>query len=110
MVRRISFPALALAVLVACHGLVPPNGPDRACRTSCNARTETICSAGECVRGCEMILDRTLEHEGETVIACVARSRRGCADTIWAECAARVGPRADGGPPAPVTETFPDED
>ncbi len=104
---RILFPALALA---ACHTLVPPNAPEATCRSTCHARTGAVCSAAECGRGCEMTLDRTIEHESDVVLACVARSTRGCNDTIWAECAARVGPRVDGGPPAPVTETFPDED
>jgi hypothetical protein len=35
------------------------------------------------------------------VIACVATRDRHCSDVVWAECAALVGPHADGGPPGP---------
>ena len=48
------------------------------------------------------MLDRLAEGEGDRVIACVAKSsQRACTDRAWAYCAARVGPHADGGPPAP---------
>ena len=52
--------------------------------------------------GCEFILDRLLEKEGDNVIACVARRSRRCSVVVWADCAAHVGPHADGGPAAPV--------
>jgi hypothetical protein len=110
LVTRFAFLALAFVSFGACHAMAPPNGPRSTCEASCRAHASTTCSRSECVRGCEMILDRTVEHEGDQVISCMARSTRGCSDTVWAECAARVGPRVDGGPPAPVTETFPDED
>jgi hypothetical protein len=42
-----------------------------------------------------------VEHEDGPVVACVARSKKSCSDGTWAACAARVGPHADGGPPAP---------
>ncbi len=110
MVRLLAhFGFLALALL-ACHSMAPPNGPSDVCERRCEARASAPCSHAECVRGCEMILDRVVEREGDRVIACVARSTRGCNDTVWAECAVRVGSNADGGPPPPVTETFPDED
>ncbi len=48
-----------------------------------------------------MILDRLAEDLGEHVIACVATGARRCSDAVWADCAARVGPHADGGPPGP---------
>lgn len=110
MVRLVArFGFLAFAFL-ACHSMVPPNGPNQACQSRCTTLAAERCSQAECVRGCEMILDRTVEHESDRVIACMARSTRGCGDVVWAECAARIGGNADGGPPPPVTETFPDED
>ena len=110
MVRLVArFGFLAFAFL-ACHSMVPPNGPNDACRNRCDEKASARCSHAECVRGCEMSLDRIVEHEANNVIACVARSTRGCSDTVWAECSARIGGHADGGPPPPVTETFPDED
>ena len=112
LLARLGFvAALGLAWLApACHSMAPANGPETTCRTSCHAHAARTCDARECSRGCELILDRVVEREGDAVIACVARSTRGCSDTVWAECAAHVGSLADGGPPAPVTETFPDEE
>jgi hypothetical protein len=48
-----------------------------------------------------MILDRIVERESEKVIVCVASGPRRCTDVVWADCAAHVGPHADGGPPGP---------
>jgi hypothetical protein len=47
------------------------------------------------------VLDRLVEHEGDHVIACIARHRGPCDDRAWAECGTLVGAHADGGPPAP---------
>lgn len=99
-----------LLALAACHSMAPPNGPNSTCRSACEARAGKTCSARECRRGCEMSLDRIVEHESDSVIACVARSHRGCSDAVWAECSVLIGNNADGGPAPPTTETFPDED
>jgi len=81
--------------------LEPANKPIDTCVRSCKSRASRSCSEGECMRGCEFVLDRLLEREGDNVIACVARTPRRCTDTVWADCAARVGVHADGGPPPP---------
>jgi hypothetical protein len=50
-----------------------------------------------------MVFDRFAQQEGDRVLACVAASAASCDDRTWAHCATRVGPYADGGPPAPPT-------
>jgi hypothetical protein len=45
--------------------------------------------------------DRFVEHEGEQVLTCVEKSDAACDDTLWADCAARIGVHLDGGPPSP---------
>jgi hypothetical protein len=50
------------------------------------------------------VLDRLAENEGGRVLACVARAQqraKACGDRQWSFCATRIGPHADGGPPAP---------
>jgi hypothetical protein len=101
-------PRLAALVAVAvfasvtsCRALEPKNRPLDTCEASCKARASRQCSDDECMRGCEFILDRIVEREGDAVIACVAKGNRRCSDIVWADCAARVGVHADGGPPAP---------
>lgn len=81
--------------------LEPSNKPLDHCRRSCESRAKKQCTESQCERGCEMILDRLVEREGENVIGCVASSPRRCTDVVWADCAARVGAHADGGPPGP---------
>ena len=94
--------ALALfGAAPACRALEPANRPLDRCRLACVAKAKQACSEDECERGCEFILDRLVEREGETVIACVAKHPRRCNDVVWADCAAWVGPHADGGPPGP---------
>ncbi len=92
--------ALAI-VLVACRAVEPPNRPVQTCQRSCESKAARQCSDVECERGCHFILDRLAEHNGNQVIACVAKKNRRCSDLIWAECASSIGPHADGGPPAP---------
>ncbi len=92
---------LVPALLAACRALEPTNGPIDTCARSCKAKASRQCSADECDRGCELILDRIIERESELVITCVARSARRCSDLVWADCAAHVGIHADGGPPGP---------
>jgi hypothetical protein len=105
MTARVLF-ALALVTFVAsaagaCKAVEPTNRPIDGCVKKCTQHASRQCSEGECERGCEMILDRIVEREGNHVIACVARQARRCADVVWAECAANVGSHADGGPPGP---------
>lgn len=96
---------LAVAVLAPMAGcgraLEPANRPVDGCVRSCQRRASRQCSLAECERGCEFIIDRIVEKEGDNVLACVARNQRRCSDVVWADCAARVGVHADGGPPPP---------
>lgn len=85
----------------ACRSSSAPTRPEALCRTACADRARH-CSLDECARGCSFILDRLVEHEGDSVVACVERQGKGaCSDAVWADCAASVGVHADGGPPAP---------
>ena len=59
------------------------------------------CTHHQCSRGCNLILDRLAEGEGDRVLDCVANTVHACDDRAWAHCAARIGVHADGGPPAP---------
>jgi hypothetical protein len=79
----------------------PPGGPEATCFKACTDRA-TNCRRSQCARGCNLILDRLAEHEGAGVIACVARVSGPCDDRAWAQCGARVGAHADGGPPGPA--------
>lgn len=110
MVRLVACLVALVVTAASCHSLAPPNGPDSSCQRACHDRLGHLCNATQCERGCHLILDRVIEHESDTVLACLAKSTRECSETVWSECAARIGPRTDGGPPAPTTETFPDED
>lgn len=85
----------------SCRVFEPSNKPIDACRRSCETKAKKQCTETQCERGCEMILDRLVEREGERVIGCVAASPRRCTDVVWADCAAKVGVHADGGPPGP---------
>lgn len=102
MIARTLFSLGVVSVLaIACQAMEPRNRPIDGCIEKCKKRAARQCSEGSCDRGCEMILDRIVEREGDHVIACVARQSRGCGDTVWAECASNVGAHADGGPPPP---------
>jgi hypothetical protein len=93
---------LFVSALVAFAGCRDPNPPPRAegaCIHACRAHALS-CKERNCERGCRIVLDRLLEHEGDNVIACVAKSAK-CDDFTWASCGARIGIHADGGPPAP---------
>ena len=78
----------------------PPVGPERTCVEACKAHV-SLCNPKGCARGCNLVLDRLAEHEGESVLACVAKTQKVCDDRAWSHCAARIGTHADGGPPAP---------
>ena len=92
---------LLLVVSGSCKAVEPTNKPIETCKRSCNSRASRQCSDNDCERGCEMILDRIIEREADHVINCVGRQSRKCGDVVWAECAAMIGPHADGGPPPP---------
>jgi hypothetical protein len=93
--------ALGMAIPSACRAVEPSNRPLDACQRSCEKKAARQCSEHQCQRGCEMILDRLVEREGDAVIGCIASSPRRCTDVVWADCASRVGAHADGGPPGP---------
>lgn len=100
----LAFAAAACVVALAasaCRVYEPANRPLDRCRHSCEKKASRQCSEAACERGCEMILDRIIERESENVLACVAASPRKCSDVVFADCAARVGAHADGGPPGP---------
>jgi len=102
MPTRIVLAVLAvLSIVAACHAVEPTNKPIDTCVRACNAKASRQCSEAQCERGCEFILDRLIEREGDTVVRCVATSPRRCTDVVWADCAAHVGPHLDGGPPGP---------
>jgi hypothetical protein len=94
---------VALMALVGCRALDPPNKPETVCVQACADRASYGCNERECRAGCSMMLDRMIEHEGERVISCVANAtkKRKCDAYMWADCAAKVGPHLDGGPPVP---------
>jgi hypothetical protein len=88
-------------VLAGCPSESPPRGPEAICAQACAAHAHSACGDRQCARGCNLVLDRLVEHEGDRVVACVASSTA-CDDRAWARCAALVGPHADGGPPPPA--------
>lgn len=106
-------PLVAGAVLAisACQAIEPASHPESTCMDACEKRTGA-CDEKQCRRGCRLALDRLVEREGDNVIACVAKgvkAKRVCDDDLWADCAARIGVHADGGPPAPVKPKEDDE-
>ena len=90
----------------ACRSPAPP--PIASCVETCQAKIAS-CDEHDCRRGCDFILDRLIEHEETTVLACAAKRRGACDDDRWAECASMVGLHADGGPPVP-TRASPDDE
>jgi hypothetical protein len=99
-VNRLALAASSLVIVSACNSEAPPRGPEETCAKSCEVRANK-CTQQECWRGCNLVLDRLAEHEGDRVIACVAAAGAPCSEHAWARCATRVGPHEDGGPPAP---------
>ena len=99
---RHPFAALAGVLLVSALAACPePKGrPEVQCSEQCQKKLAGKCDEHACDRGCLFILDRLVEHEGDHVLTCLG-TQSACDDRAWAECAARVGPHADGGPPAP---------
>jgi hypothetical protein len=96
--------AAAIAPSAAAFPDSEPEGPLTACEAACAARVSS-CGARDCRRGCSIVIDRWVEREGNHVLGCVAAAKPRCDDRTWAACAARVGPHADGGPPAPPVAT-----
>src|SRR6185437_13386343 len=62
---------LVLASALGCESPnAPPPGPEETCARACAAHVP-VCNQKGCRRGCNLILDRLAEHEGDTVLACV---------------------------------------
>ena len=101
--RWLAVVLISFALVVACRAVEPSNRLVASCEAKCNKRISRECTEAECNRGCEFILDRLVERETDGVLACVAKNTRRCGDIVWADCAARVGEHADGGPGAPPT-------
>jgi len=96
MMRALPF---ALLLLLCACPVEPRERPDVICADACKRRI-TGCSVHACERGCAFVLDRLVEHEQDTVLGCMARAKD-CEDPSWADCAAKVGVHADGGPDVP---------
>ncbi len=102
---RAIFLALSFSSLLACETFLParsdtPQGAlEEKCVSTCRKQISS-CDQNSCIKGCRIALDRIVEHEQDTVFACVARSKT-CSDYDFARCSARVGVHADGGPPLP---------
>lgn len=89
-----------LFVLAACQVESAPRGLEGTCAKSCEVRASQ-CSPHQCHRGCNLVMDRLAESQGDTVLACVVRAKNACDDPTWARCATLIGIHADGGPPPP---------
>jgi len=97
MKARVALVVAVAAIALGCPE--PRDRPDVACASVCEKRI-VGCSEHECERGCAFVLDRLVEHEQDAVLGCMEKAGK-CEDAQWATCATRVGPHADGGPPAP---------
>jgi hypothetical protein len=97
----LSFVVVVVVVPISgCKASFPSSSVEDNCRVACAAKAPG-CTADECARGCNFIIDRIIEHEGDSVLACMGKVHPPCNDTRWATCATNVGAHADGGPPAP---------
>ncbi|HLK41219.1 MAG TPA: hypothetical protein VKU41_30920 [Polyangiaceae bacterium] len=66
---------LAASVLSSACGVEsPPTGPEETCVRACRT-TAAQCSRDDCARGCELVLDRLVQHEGDHVLACVGQAQ-----------------------------------
>jgi hypothetical protein len=84
--------------------------PEESCADECR-EVARQCTARQCIRGCNLGLDKIIERETHTMLACVAARADLCEDSVWAECAVQTGVHADGGPPQPPPPGDPsDED
>jgi hypothetical protein len=100
VLRSIVLACVCLLAL-SCQAASPAGGPEATCARACQNDAKG-CSASQCARGCNLILDRLAEREGGHVLACVAAAASSCEDRVWSRCATRIGPHADGGPPPPL--------
>ena len=107
-VTRVLFAIFFAAVFLACPGNTPQGRPETQCVDDCRIHASK-CDEDSCVRGCRFVLDRLVEHEGHHVVACIAQAAA-CDDPVWADCDAKIGTHADGGPPAPPPPKDPDDD
>ena len=89
---------LTLGALAACPE--PKTRPEVVCADQCEKRLASKCDDKACERGCLFVLDRLVEKEGDNVLSCMS-TQKACDDQAWADCAARIGVHADGGPAAP---------
>ena len=89
-----------LAALSACEAESPPRGLEATCAKACEVQASQ-CSSHQCARGCNLVIDRLAENQGDHVLACIASAKDACDDRAWARCGTRIGPHADGGPPPP---------
>jgi hypothetical protein len=102
--RFVSF-ILVSIVVIACIP-EPRERPDIACADACKAH-KNKCDEHECERGCAFVIDRLVEHQQTEILACVEQANA-CDDPVWAECGAKIGAHADGGPDTPphVEQSF----
>lgn len=101
--RHLATLSMGLSMILAlsrCRAEAPPQGLEAVCAKVCAVHAHQ-CTAHQCGRGCNLVLDRLAESEGNPVIGCVAEAGSACDDRVWSACATRVGPHRDGGPPAP---------
>jgi hypothetical protein len=103
-----AFIALTFVVVSACRPVAPTDELNRQCVTACAKQSLAACDDTGCERGCRIILDRVVEREVATVLACIQTENKGCRDAQWASCGAKV-PYRDGGPPAPLPPKEEDE-
>ncbi len=91
-----------LALVPACQPTNATPGAEARCTSRCIDKAPR-CAPDSCERGCRFVLDRLVEHEGATILACVAKStaEQCAADSTWARCAVELGPYADGGAAPP---------
>jgi hypothetical protein len=103
------FLAIGLGVVAfACQPAAPARGVEASCADACGSHAPG-CGEVACARGCNLVIDRLVEHEGDAVVECVAKAGGSCDDRTWARCAARVGPHVDGGPPPPPAASDDDQ-
>jgi hypothetical protein len=113
VIVRVAGLAVVVALAAGCNAKGPPRGPEETCVAACTQRVKG-CEEEQCWRGCNLVLDRLAESEGDKIVDCVASMTvppgPSCDDRTWARCAVRVGIHVDGGPPAPPPPKDWDED
>lgn len=109
MKRLVLLSLLLASFSTGCPSATAPEGKhESACYDDCRARAAKTCGDDECARGCRFVIDRLVEREGRNVVTCMT-SAKACDDPTWADCAAKIGVHADGGPPAPPPHKSADE-